>query len=321
MPSSPAVPGPDPLGALSRRTLLRGAAALGLVGAAGGLGLAACGDDDGDAGGDGAATDPGAGEETGPVLVSMTPPGILAAGEEARVVVAVGEAGTGALVTDAPEVLTFAVETADGEPVADGLEVARHADGLPRAYYPLAVTVPAAGFYRAVTEVDGTRVDAAFEVAEPDAVPIPRPGQPFPSAATPTTADPAGVDPICTREPACGLHEVDVASALGTAPLAVLVSTPAFCATAICGPVLEVLLEARETAPDVTFVHVEVYASAEEVNDQGPQGATLAPAVDGWGLPFEPCLFLVAADGTLQRRLDVVFDRAELADALAALIS
>jgi len=59
-------------------------------------------------------------------------------------------------------------------------------------------------------------------------------------------------------------------------------------------------------------------ASAEEVEQKGPE-ATLSPAVEALELPFEPCLFLIAADGTLQRRLDVIFDEVELANGLAQL--
>ena len=72
-----------------------------------------------------------------------------------------------------------------------------------------------------------------------------------------------------------------VDTVLGTAPLAVLVSTPAFCQTAICGPVLDLFVAARDAHPDVTFVHVEVYQSASEVEASGPD-ATLAPAVEAW---------------------------------------
>lgn len=279
-------------------------------------GLAACGGDDEP---EGATDTTGEPTESERVLVTMADSAsTFVVGEAARLPLGVGDS-SGALVEDAPETLTFTIEDAQsGEVVAEGIEVARRDTGLPRAYYPLAFTTPAVGYYQAISEVDGEPVSAAFTVAEPDTIVVPRPGQPLPPTPTPTVDDARGVDPICTQDPPCPLHEVDLGTALGTTPLAVLVSTPAFCQTAICGPVLDLFVAARDAAPDVTFVHVEVYASADEVEAEGPQ-ATLAPAVDAWKLPYEPCLFLVAADGTVAERLDVIYDRDELAEALTRL--
>jgi hypothetical protein len=280
-------------------------------------GIAACGGDgdDDETGADTGTSEP---TESERVLVLMADSASsLVAGEPARLPLGVGDA-SGALVEDAPDTLTFRIEDVDGAEVEAGIEIARRDAGLPRAFYPLAFVAPAAGFYRAVTEVDGQPVDAAFEVPDPESVVIPRPGQPLPPTPTPTVSDARGVDPICTQDPPCALHEVDLEAALGTTPLAVLVSTPAFCQTAICGPVLDLFVAAQADAPDVTFVHVEVYESAAEVEAEGPD-ATLAPAVAAWQLPYEPCLFLVAADGTVAERLDVIYDADELAEALARL--
>jgi hypothetical protein len=283
-------------------------------------GLAACGgdDDDPESTGGGGSSEP---TESERVLVLMADSASsLVVGSPARLPLGVGDS-SGALIEDAPATLSVTIEDAQsGEVVEAGLEVARRDAGLPRAYYPLAFTTPAAGFYRAISEVDGQPVDAAFEVRDAEEVVIPRPGQPLPPTPTPTVDDARGVDPICTQDPPCDLHAVDLETALGTGPLAVLVSTPAFCQTAICGPVLDLFVAAQADAPDVTFVHVEVYRSAEEVEELGPD-ATLAPAVQAWDLPYEPCLFLVAADGTVAERLDVIYDSTELAEALARLIA
>lgn len=287
-------------------------------------GLAACGDDDGEDEGTGSDGGSGTDGSSGPtesdrVLVTMADSAsTFVVGEPARLPVGVGDS-SGALIDDAPATLTFTIEDAQsGEVVEEGIEVARRDTGLPRAYYPLAFTTPAVGFYQALAEVDGEPVSAAFTVSEPDTVVVPRPGQPLPPTPTPTVADAGGVDPICTQDPQCALHEVDLEAVLGTEPLAVLVSTPAFCQTAICGPVLDLFVAAQADTPDVTFLHVEVYRSAEEVEADGLEAA-LAPAVDAWQLPYEPCLFLVAADGTVAERLDVIYDADELAEALSRL--
>jgi hypothetical protein len=327
LPPDDADPETRPTTGLSRRTVLRGALTLGAVGVAGGLVLPACGGDDSsddDASGDsgsgaeGSGGEGGAGEGQGDlVLVTMTNTAAsLAAGAEARVPFGLGD-DSGTLVKDAPDSLTFDVlSVEDGDAVvAEGLVVERHDSGLERAYFPLVFTPAAPGYYTAVTTLDGAEVQASFQIVAEDAIVIPRPGQPFPVVATPTTEDARGVDPICTRDPQCPFHQVDLSTAVGSGPVAVLVSTPAFCQTAICGPVLDIFEAASADRADITFIHVEVFASAEEVEEAGPE-ASLAPAVEAWELPFEPCLFLVAADGTLQRRLDVIYDEVELADGL-----
>lgn len=326
MDRTPPLPSPtdpaDPLGpALTRRSLLRGAAALGVVGAVGGLGLAACGGGDSDGDDTGGTTDGRGTGADGEALVPwslvtmLNAAASLEAGAEGRVTLGLGD-DRGALVDDAPEQLTFTVTTAGGEVVASDLAVAAHAAGLPHAYYPLVFTPPAAGDHIATTEVDGHTVETAFTVSDPADIVIPRPGHPFPEVTTPTTDAPGTVDPVCTQEPACPLHDEELSTLLGTAPVAVLVSTPAFCQQAICGPVLDVLLGARDGAPGVHFLHVEVFEKASQVEEMGLQ-APLAPAVDALRLPFEPCLFLIAADGTLAHRLDVIYDEVELSAALA----
>ena len=76
---------------------------------------------------------------------------------------------------------------------------------------------------------------------------------------------------------------------------------------------LDVLLAVVDDHPDVTFLHAEVYAHPHEELD------TQTPAVDELGLTFEPCLVLVGHDGVVVERLDTIYDRAEVSEALARL--
>ena len=136
----------------------------------------------------------------------------------------------------------------------------------------------------------------------------------MPAIATPTVADAQGVDPICTNDPVCPLHDVTVADALEDGrPLALLVSTPAFCQIAICGPVLDVLLGVTGDHPDIRFLHAEVYAHPHEETD------TKAPVIAELGLTFEPCLVLVGSDGKVVDRLDTIFDDDEVSESLGGL--
>jgi hypothetical protein len=130
-------------------------------------------------------------------------------------------------------------------------------------------------------------------------------GQPAPQAASPTPTDTLGVDPICTRDPVCSLHDVSLADVIGTRPVVVSFSTPARCTSRLCGPSLELVLEQVPEFQDrVAFVHVEIY--------RNNQTTDLISTVTDWGLPTEPWLFAVGADGNVVARLDSAFDRPEV---------
>ena len=295
---------PHPFGRVTRRRFLSGSGAL-----AGAVLLGACGDD---SDGGSSATDP---EVSGLVLVQFFGgPPMLAAGSEIRAPFGIAD-GEGLLaVDDNPEALTVSVLDASGNDVVEPIEVRRHAKGLPRAYFPLRFTVEEPGVYTGRTEVSGEALEMAIQVDAAEDVLVIRPGEPLPAMATPTTADAQGVDPICTNDPVCPLHDVTVADALAAGdPIALLVSTPAFCQIAICGPVLDVLLGVSADRPSIRYLHAEVYAHPHVEVD------TKAPVVDELGLAFEPCLVLAGADGVVVERLDTIFDEDEVTEALARL--
>ena len=143
----------------------------------------------------------------------------------------------------------------------------------------------------------------------------------MPDVHTPTTADHRDVAPICTREPACPLHAVDLADARTSGkPIALLVATPAYCQVAICGPVLDVLLDGRKQfGNDLVSIHAEVYQSAKQF-ESDPNNPKLAPVLEALNLTFEPCLFLIGPDGKIAKRLDTIFDAVELQQELTALV-
>jgi hypothetical protein len=167
--------------------------------------------------------------------------------------------------------------------------------------------------------VDGVRAEAPISIV--DARRGLGPGMPVPSLRTPSPGDNAGLEQVCTRsEGPCPWHDVSLDQALKLGqPLAVLVATPAFCQTAVCGPVLDVLLRAQPEIGDrVRFVHLEVYAT----RPTGPEisRTPLAPAVKAFGLVSEPILFTVNADGTVKERIEGLYGTSEAAAALKRLL-
>jgi len=163
--------------------------------------------------------------------------------------------------------------------------------------------------------VDGRKATAPIMIV--DARPGLGAGQTVPLVRTPSPGDAAGLEVVCTRSPEpCPWHDVSLDRAVGQGrPLAVLVATPAFCQTAICGPVLDLLVARQAQYADVvTMIHAEVYPN------EAAAGRTTTDVVTAYGLPWEPSLFLALPDGTITNRLDYTFDQRELDEALAALV-
>ncbi len=192
--------------------------------------------------------------------------------------------------------------------------------GLPRAYFPLRFTVEEPGAYTARADVEGTVAEMAFEVHPPTDVTLIGPGDPLPPLQTPTRANArgdqadlhAGPD-LPTARP----HRRRGACVALCQP-ALLVATPAFCQVAICGPVLDLLLEVTDRyAGKIGFVHAEVY-SDPETSIEGDDA--YAPVVNELGLFFEPVLLLADAAGKVVERVDAIYDIGELDAALAKLV-
>ncbi len=306
--------------ALSRRGFLAGVAAAGL--------LAACGDSDGSgesSAGDGSGTPgPDGAEVVGGLSVVRFYGPYYRAGQPARVPFGLSD-DEGLLPVDlAPAELAVTVRSADAEEVASGLTAPLYTEGLPRPYYAFEFTPEAAGFYDVVLDTEDGEVITQVQIVEADdatASAMVGPGDPMPALATPTTADPAGVTPICTREPACDLHDRTVADVLAAGePFALLVATPAFCQTIICGPVLDVLLGVLPAVSGVTALHAEVFSDPEN-NPVPPTEADFAPVVRDLGLAFEPVLYTVGADGVVRQRLDYIFGEVEIRQALEDLVA
>lgn len=228
------------------------------------------------------------------------------AGIDERVTAAIINAeGTGPVPLDDSVELSI-----DGEPV----ETTIHKEGTPLPYMLVHHRFAAPGVAMLKATFKGASGEAAVQVVDANALKVPSPGKPMLSTPSPTAADTLGVDPICTAEPICPLHEVSLDAALAEKrPLAVLFSTPARCQSQFCGPVLDTLTGQREAFADkVRFLHVEIWKTRT--------GNELAPTVAAYGLEQEPVLFLVGADGLVRERLDNAYDRVEARAALERLV-
>ena len=94
-----------------------------------------------------------------------------------------------------------------------------------------------------------------------------------------------------------------------------LIATPGYCQTDICGPVVDLLIDAAGDRDDLNVIHAEVYVDPTDFETGG--FPDLTDVVNATSLPFEPVLFVADAANTIVARLDTTFDRTELAEALS----
>ncbi|NND01560.1 MAG: hypothetical protein HKN91_02130 [Acidimicrobiia bacterium] len=189
---------------------------------------------------------------------------------------------------------------------------------------------PVVGLYRANVEFDRPGIwqvvvtpagadplePALFNVFEESFAP--KPGEPAPLPDTPTLDDMPIEELTTDGDPDPSFYQTSLPDAVASGDPTVLVfSTPAYCQTSACGPLLDIVKDAAPGYPDVNFIHVEVFTGLTDP-DFAPDGAHLAPAVgpDWYNLPSEPWVFVIDEDGLVSDRFEGVMDSGELADAL-----
>lgn len=118
-------------------------------------------------------------------------------------------------------------------------------------------------------------------------------------------------------DPAPRFYEMSLADAIGSArPTVVVFATPAWCTSATCGPVLDTVKDVARNMPDVNFVHVEIYEDPH-VADQSM--LRVVDAVEAWGLPSEPWVFVVDRDGVITAKFEGIVSADEIEAAVKEL--
>jgi hypothetical protein len=142
---------------------------------------------------------------------------------------------------------------------------------------------------------------------------IPGPGDPAPDIHTQTQADVGGdMSKIDTRIPPDQMHQDDFADVIGRKPVVLLFSTPAFCESRVCGPVVDIAEEVREEFKDeVAFIHHEVF------NENDPTKG-IRPELKAFNLASEPWLFVFDKNGKVSSRIEGAFSAQELRRAVEA---
>jgi hypothetical protein len=104
-------------------------------------------------------------------------------------------------------------------------------------------------------------------------------------------------------------------------------ATPLFCTSRTCGPTLETVKAAVAPYGDaIDVIHVEPYQL--KVVDGQPQpaldangGYQVVPAALEWGIPIEPYIFVVGADGKVAAKFEGALGADELKAAIDGVLA
>ncbi|CAN5152939.1 hypothetical protein BH20ACT13_BH20ACT13_10860 [soil metagenome] len=185
--------------------------------------------------------------------------------------------------------------------------------------YVAHLRLPDPGTYWLLAEPEGgKKVQALGNAVVSTDDPEPGPGDPAPLSETPTLASTGGdLSKLTTRRPPdLSLLRYSVASSLrAKVPFVVTFSTPKFCSSRTCGPVVDVVEETarRFEGKGVRFIHVEVYEGNDPV-----QGFN--QWIQEWGLETEPWTFVVGRNGRIVDRFEGAVSVRELEETVNGLV-
>lgn len=144
-------------------------------------------------------------------------------------------------------------------------------------------------------------------------------GQEAISLQTPTVSDGMGLPDICSRDPEDPMHGISLDKALlNGKPTVVVIASPFFCESRVCGPVVDQVLRVREAFPeDANYIHVEVYT---DLTNGEITKKPFTPIMAAYHLQSEPWTFVFDKDGTVRGRFEGPVTTTEIKDVLLGLI-
>lgn len=205
--------------------------------------------------------------------------------------------------------------------------------GLGRGLYRTEVEFDCLGEWGAevfIEDDDGTWLSERLRFAVHPLGSAPAVGDAVPLSDSLTAATAEEVAYVTTdQNPYLPAYDKTVAETVTSGkPSFVFFATPAFCQTGFCGPTVELVKDvAREHVGELEFVNVEPYEL--QMTDNGLQPLLSAEgqlqpvsAALEWGIPVEPYLFLLDAEGKVFAKFEGVVGgdelRAAVQDVLAA---
>lgn len=222
-------------------------------------------------------------------------------------------------VSDARQVTLTAFDLAQDPPAPGWQGEATGYNDYEVPYWVAYPELPRAGFWGLAAEItlaDGTTTQAQFTIEVKEEAQTPDVGDEAPPSQNRTLATEPDIEKLTSGDdPIPAFYQMTVAEAVASErPSVVVFSTPAFCQTAICAPVLRSAETVYDSLGDeVNFIHLEIY---KQFNPE------LVPAdeVAEWSLSSEPWTFILDDDGRVAARLGGPVSPRELTAALEPLL-
>jgi hypothetical protein len=165
--------------------------------------------------------------------------------------------------------------------------------------YPEIATAGNWGLLTEVVEPDGKVAEAQFVIEVLDRPTAPTLGDAAPPSANRTLSTEPALEKLTSDvEPNPALYQMTIAEAITNGlPSVVVFSTPGFCQTAVCTPVLNSVKEVyKEQSDRANFIHIEVY---KQFNPE----LILADEMVEWGFTSEPWTYVLDTTGRVAARL------------------
>lgn len=138
-------------------------------------------------------------------------------------------------------------------------------------------------------------------------------GEDAPLSESRTLEDTPLEDLTSDPTPVESFYEMTVAEAVEAGPSVLIFATPAWCTSQSCGPMLDQVQALVPEYTDLNYVHVEVY---ENIHVTDRLDLIVVPAVEEWGLPSEPWLYVTDESGTVTAAFEGAVSDVELREAL-----
>lgn len=179
-----------------------------------------------------------------------------------------------------------------------------------RGLYVFEMDFPGPGTFQVTLENDDLGEMGPVGIMASEDPPMVGLGDSAPLSETRTTTDHDLGDITTDPDPNPSFYETTVADAISEGPSVIVFATPAWCTSQTCGPLLDQVKALAPGFPDLNFVHVEVY---DNIHASSYDDLVTVPAVQEWGLPSEPWVFVVDAEGIVTRAFEGVASDGELA--------
>ncbi len=185
-------------------------------------------------------------------------------------------------------------------------------------YWVVYPEIPMAGNWglgATVTLADGTVTQTQFVIVVAEMSQLPLVGARPPASQNRTLTSEPDISKLSSgQNPIPALYQMTVAEALDSGkPSVITFSTPAFCQTAICAPVVSSVESVyQQVGEAANFLHLEIYKEFEPL--------VQADEVDEWHLTSEPWTFVLDAEGQVAAVLGGPVSPQELMDELGQVL-